>query len=49
MQVAAFVGIWGITFLMAWFASTFDWAWSRSFDVECRAYAGPDVRGRRRA
>ena len=32
MQVAAFVGIWGITFLMAWFASTFDWAWSRGFE-----------------
>ena len=32
MQVAAFVGIWGITFLIAWFASTFDWAWSRGFD-----------------
>ena len=31
MQLAAFVGLWGITFLMAWFASTFDWAWSRSF------------------
>jgi hypothetical protein len=32
MQAAAFAGIWGITFLMAWFASTFDWAWSRGFD-----------------
>jgi apolipoprotein N-acyltransferase len=32
MQVAAFIGIWGITFLMAWFASTFDWAWSRGFE-----------------
>src|SRR4029077_16245124 len=32
MQVAAFVGIWGITFLMAWFASTLDWAWSRGFE-----------------
>src|SRR5260221_9078734 len=32
MQVAAFVGIWGITFLIAWFASTFDWAWSRGFE-----------------
>jgi apolipoprotein N-acyltransferase len=32
MQVAAFVGIWGITFLIAWFASTVDWAWSRSFE-----------------
>jgi apolipoprotein N-acyltransferase len=32
MQVAAVVGIWGITFLIAWFASTFDWSWSRSFN-----------------
>jgi apolipoprotein N-acyltransferase len=32
MQVAAFVGIWGITFVMAWSASTFEWAWSRSFE-----------------
>ena len=32
MQVAAFVGIWGITFLIAWFASTFEWAWSRGFE-----------------
>jgi apolipoprotein N-acyltransferase len=31
MQVAAVVGIWGITFLIAWFASTFDFAWSRGF------------------
>jgi apolipoprotein N-acyltransferase len=29
MQVAAFVGIWGITFVIAWFASTVEWAWSR--------------------
>jgi apolipoprotein N-acyltransferase len=32
MQVAAFVGIWGLTFLVAWFASTVDWAWSHSFE-----------------
>ena len=32
MQVAAFVGIWGITFLIAWFASTVDLAWTRGFD-----------------
>jgi apolipoprotein N-acyltransferase len=32
MQVAAFVGIWGITFSIAWFASTFDWAWNRGFE-----------------
>ena len=44
MQVAAFVGIWGITFLIAWFASTFDWAWSRGLRVERRAHAGAHVR-----
>jgi apolipoprotein N-acyltransferase len=32
MQVAAFVGIWGITFLIAWFASTFELAWSHGFE-----------------
>ena len=39
MQVAAVVGIWGISFLVAWFASTFDYAWARGFDV--RAVRGP--------
>jgi apolipoprotein N-acyltransferase len=32
MQVAAFVGIWGISFLLGWTASTFEWAWSRNFE-----------------
>jgi len=32
MQVAALVGIWGITFLIGWFASTVDWAWSHGFE-----------------
>ena len=32
MQVAAFAGLWGITFLMAWSASTFDWALGQRFD-----------------
>ena len=32
MQVAAFVGIWGLTFLIGWFATTVDWAWSHSFE-----------------
>jgi apolipoprotein N-acyltransferase len=32
MQVAAFVGIWGITFLIAWFAATVDLAWGHGFD-----------------
>jgi len=33
MQVAAIVGIWGITFLIAWSASTFELALSRGFDL----------------
>ena len=53
MQVAAFVGIWGITFLIAWFASTFDWAWSRGFEwsvvrtpvLTCAAVLGAIVLG----
>ena len=32
MQLAAFAGIWGITFLIAWFGSTFEMAWNRGFD-----------------
>jgi apolipoprotein N-acyltransferase len=32
MQVAAFVGIWGITFLIAWCVSTAEWAWARGFE-----------------
>jgi apolipoprotein N-acyltransferase len=32
MQVAAVAGIWGITFVIAWSASTFELAWSRSFN-----------------
>jgi len=31
MQLAAVVGIWGISFLVAWFASTFEYAWTRGF------------------
>jgi len=32
MQVAAVAGIWGLTFLMGWGASTLEMAWSRGFD-----------------
>jgi apolipoprotein N-acyltransferase len=31
MQVAAVTGIWGITFLMTWFAAVANWAWERGF------------------
>jgi apolipoprotein N-acyltransferase len=32
MQVAAVAGIWGITFLIAWFATTAELVWSHAFD-----------------
>jgi apolipoprotein N-acyltransferase len=32
MQLAAIVGIWGISFAITWFASTIEWAWRHSFD-----------------
>jgi apolipoprotein N-acyltransferase len=31
MQVAAVTGIWGITFTLGWFASTFEFAWAHGF------------------
>jgi apolipoprotein N-acyltransferase len=31
MQLASVTGIWGITFLIAWFASVVNWAWERGF------------------
>jgi len=38
MQLAAVTGIWGITFLIAWFAAVVNWAWEQKF-------AWPVVRG----
>lgn len=32
MQIAAFVGVWGISFLLGWSASTFEWASARDFE-----------------
>lgn len=32
MQIAALVGLSGITFAITWFASTAEWAWSRGFE-----------------
>ena len=32
MQIAAYAGLAGITFVIAWFASTFELAWSRGFE-----------------
>jgi apolipoprotein N-acyltransferase len=38
LQVMSVTGIWGITFLLAWFAAVINWAWERGF-------AWPQVRG----
>ncbi len=32
MQVASATGIWGISFLVAWFGSTVNWAWEQQFN-----------------
>jgi apolipoprotein N-acyltransferase len=31
LQLAAVAGLWGIAFLMAWFASVLNWAWEHAF------------------
>src|SRR6266700_2943641 len=38
LQVVSVTGIWGITFLITWFAAVGNWAWERGF-------AWPNVRG----
>ena len=38
MQVVSVTGIWGLTFLITWFAAVGNWAWERGFDW-------PQVRG----
>ncbi len=38
LQVVAVTGIWGLTFLLTWFAAVVNWAWERG-------WAGPQVRG----
>ncbi|NJD58598.1 MAG: hypothetical protein C3F13_11090 [Anaerolineales bacterium] len=32
MQMISMTGLWGLTFLTTWFASTVNWAWERKFD-----------------
>ena len=32
LQLVSVTGIWGISFLMAWFAATVNWAWEHGFD-----------------
>lgn len=34
MQLASVTGIWGITFLIAWFGSTVNWIWDNQFEGE---------------
>lgn len=31
MQLASLTGMWGLTFLVSWFAAVVNWAWERSF------------------
>jgi apolipoprotein N-acyltransferase len=45
LQVLSITGMWGITFLIAWFASVVNWAWERQFEwkkirVGAMVYAG---------
>ena len=57
MQASAFVGIWGITFVVAWFASTLEWSWARGFELNvvriplatCLGVIGAIVVARQRA
>lgn len=32
LQILSITGIWGVTFLMAWFASTVNWVWENNFE-----------------
>ncbi len=34
MQLASITGIWGISFLIAWFASVVNWAWEQEFSLQ---------------
>jgi apolipoprotein N-acyltransferase len=45
LQIVSVTGIWGITFLIGWFASVANWAWARDMEWRCvgrglAAYAG---------
>jgi apolipoprotein N-acyltransferase len=33
MQLASVTGLWGISFLVAWFGSTINWAWEQQFSL----------------
>jgi apolipoprotein N-acyltransferase len=34
MQLASVTGIWGVTFLITWFASVINWVWQQNFEWE---------------
>jgi len=34
MQIVSIAGIWGISFLIAWFASIVNWAWEQEFSLQ---------------
>ena len=34
MQLSALIGIWGILFIITWFASIINWLWERNFDFK---------------
>ena len=38
MQIISITGLWGLTFITSWFASTVNWAWERGF-------SWPEIRG----
>jgi apolipoprotein N-acyltransferase len=38
MQIIAITGLWGLTFITSWFASTVNWAWEQKF-------SWPEIRG----
>jgi apolipoprotein N-acyltransferase len=36
LQLLALTGLWGITFLIGWFAAVVNWTWQRGFDRQAR-------------
>ncbi|MBX3009882.1 MAG: hypothetical protein KF832_00190 [Caldilineaceae bacterium] len=44
MQLAALTGIWGITFLMQWFATVVNWSWEQRFEPQ-RIWRGVSLYG----
>jgi apolipoprotein N-acyltransferase len=40
LQVVSVTGLWGVTFLIGWFATTCNWLWAKGFDSEQARRAG---------